>query len=367
MIAQSTKKMGVALAVLFSSAGIAWASCGGTEGLVNAAVGRLSSVIVAQLATTTTALVAADTLQAQQMVSSLRVITKQIQTSGEQYNNATIESEKSMANVSKDLADKELIDQIVLDFMSQGFEPCTQSAATKRLATAERSVYTSVPQRVRTEIEAGGGRYMPVAESLRARERAHQRLFCTQEEVEAGVCSSVGRIPGGDANAALIFSTDRGADMVAAKNAVINNIIGLPDEPLTPAAAATPEGQAYMMEKKKKDSFLSFAAYSLKSIQTENEQYKAEMDDRVGQFFGTDRAAAWARDQAGQSSRGVLIDMLKIQGLTLKVRERRIRQNLRTEANLAALLELENQQTNGEQTQNAVKQINAINASQKVR
>lgn len=361
------KKAIVAFVVMATSASVAFAACGGTEALVNIASGKMAASLVAKITAQAATVVAADNLQTQQMISALRVIAKQVEASNSQFVNSSIEGEKAMASVHKDLTDKELIDKMVVDFVSQGYDPCAQSAATKKLALAEQAMHTSVPERVRGEVEAGGGKYAPIADVLRNREKQHQSLFCTQEEVEAGACSSVGKVPGGDTNAALIFSASKAPEMVAAKNAVINNIIGLPDNPMSPAVAATPEGQAYIMEKKKKDSFLGFASHSLKSIQAENEVYKTEMDDRVGQFFGTDRAALWAKDQAGQAPRGVLVDLLKIQGLNLKVRERRIRQNMRIEANMAALLELENQQINGAVTQSAARQVGAIDAAKKVK
>lgn len=362
-----SKKAAAAAAILMVSSGVAIAACGGTEVLIVAALGTMSTSLVASVGAAGGSIVANDEMQTERIISAMKVMTKQTQTSGEQYVSAAIEAEKSMASVNKDLADKELMDKVLLDFSSQGYDPCGQSAATKQLAVAEQRTQSSIIQRVRTEIEAGGGRYANVSAALQARDKQHQNLFCTQDEVDAGMCSSVGKVPGGDSNAALIFATDTSADVVAAKNAVINNIIGLPDSPLSPSAAATPEGQSYMMEKKRKDSFLAFAAYSLKSIQTENEQYRKQMDDRIGQFFGTDRATAWAKDQAGQSARGVLVDLLKIQGLQLKVREQRIKQNLRTEANVAALLELERQQTYGTQAQAASNQVNGANAADKVK
>lgn len=361
------KKSAVTFTVLLTAAGIAFASCGGTEALVVASVAQMAGKVVESIGEKTAQILQADEEQTEKIVSSLKVLAKQIESSANKNGAVMVQAEQASAAVARQIADKELIDKVVVDFMSQGFDPCGQSAATKKLALAERSVRASIPERIKNEIDAGGGKYQSVAETLTQREKQHQALFCTQDEVDSGVCSKLGKVPGGDTNASLLFSSDKSAEMVAAKNAVINNIIGLPDNPLPSDMVHTPVGYAYVMEKKKKDAFLAFSVHSLKSIQAENEEFKQVMDDRVGQYFGTPKATEWAKSQAAQAERGIIVDLLKIQGLALKIRERKIRENLRTEANLAALIELDNQRINGALTQNAAAQVQSSNAAAKVR
>lgn len=351
------KKAAVGVAILVATGTAAWASCGGTEGLVSASAASLAASASASLASAAAKLIALDEVQTEAIVSSIRVLAKQVEGSGEKLASATVGAEQSAAAVAKDLAEKEMIDKIVLDYTSQGYDPCGQSAATKKLAMTEAQVSASIPELVRSEVEGGGGKFASPSEALRAREERHQSLFCTQAEVDSGACSRLGKIPGGDTNAALLFGTDTSTEARAAKNALINQIIGLPDAPVRPEAANTPEASAYLLEKKKKDAFLAFPAYSLKTIQAENENFKAVMDDRVGQYFGTAKAADWAKSQTSQAQRGLLVDLVKIQGLNLKLAERRLRQNMRIEANLAAMLELENQVRNGAQTEQYAKQV----------
>jgi hypothetical protein len=341
---QRLKKTAVALALLGVSATVAWASCGETADLVNADAGIRAKDATASLAAAATQLISIDNTETSVILSALKILSKQIDSSTEKTAATTVSAELSMAAVAKEIADKEMIDKIVLDYTSQGFDPCAQSAATRRMANAEVEAAASVPGRIGREVEAGGGRLASAADALRTREERHQALFCTQAEVDSGACSSVGKIPGGDTNAALLFNSDTSKDMVAAKNAVINNIVGLPDSPVSREAANTPEAMTYLMEKKRKDAFLAWPIYSLKTIQTENETFRPAMDARVGQYFGTQQAMEWAKSQASQAPRGLLVDLVKIQGLSLKLAERRLKQNMRLEANLAAMLELENQQ-----------------------
>lgn len=345
------KKAAVAAAMIATSGGVAWASCGGTEALVYAGTQILVSVVTAKITAMTAAVTALDNTQTEALVSSLRVATKQIQASGEKLSITGLKSEEAEAAVRKEIADKELVDKVVVDFTSQGFDPCKLSESTKRVSILESQAKNAVPMLIKKEVEAGGGKYASHDAVISAREERHQSLFCSEAEVAAGACKQLGKIPGGDSNAALLFSTDASSDTRAAKNAVINNIIGVPDNPVPKDVANTPEAVSYLLEKKKKDSFLAFATYSLKTIQSENETFKGAMDERVGQYFGTSRATEWAKSQQSQAPRGLMVDVVKIQGMNLKLAERRLNQRLRMEANLAALLELENQAQAAAQTQ----------------
>lgn len=360
MMKAKLRKVVVALGFLGASGTVAWASCGGTEALVNLSAGTTAATTTASLASAASTLIAIDTAEASVIVSALKILSKQIDSSTEKMAATTVSAEQSMAAVAKEIADKEMIDKIVVDYTSQGFSPCDQSEATRRMAQTEAAVVASIPRRISAEVEAGGGKFASAADALRMREERHQSLFCTQAEVDSGACSSVGKIPGGDTNAALLFSSDTSQDVVAAKNAVINQITGLPDNPISRDAANTPEGVAYLMEKKRKDAFLAWPIYSLKTIQAENEAFKQVMDARVGQYFGTPQAMEWAKSQASQAPRGLLVDLVKIQGVSLKIAERRLKQNMRMEANLAAMLELENQSINGALTQRTGAQAGSV-------
>lgn len=351
------KKLAISIAILGATGTAAWASCGGTEGMVSASASSLAASISTEIATATATLVSMDEVQTQAIISSIKVLAKQVEASGEKVASTTVGAELSAAAVAKDIAEKEMVDKIVVDYTSQGFDPCAQSAATQKLAQTESEVIARVPGLVRSEVEGGGGKFGSPAEALRTREERHQALFCTQAEVDAGACSKLGKIPGGDGNAALLFSTNSSDEAREAKNALINQVIGLPDAPVRPEVAGTPESAAYLLEKKQKDAILAFPAYSLKTIQAENENFKPVMDERIGQYFGTSKAVDWARSQTSQAPRGILVDLVKIQGINLKLAERRLHQNMRIEANLAMLLELENRTRNGAQTEQLARQV----------
>ncbi|MBK5051740.1 hypothetical protein IQ289_25500 [Burkholderia sp. R-70006] len=347
-------------------AGVAWASCGGTEALVTSAASSLSGALAAQVGSAGAQLTAFDEQQTQRLLGAIKVLTEQVSVSAQGSDRSVLQAEQAAASVEVDRANKKMIDKTIEDYSSQGYNPCAQLTATTAMANAEASARASVPVRIQSEIQAGGGKYADPGATLRQREQLHRSLFCTQADVDAGTCSSLGAIPGGDSNASLIFSTDTSANALAAKNAAINNIIGLPDAPLPASMANTAEGAAYVMAKKEKDGFLAFPAYSLKSIQADAEGFDSFISERVGQYFGTAAAQSWAQDQASESERGILVDIVRIQGLKLKLGERQLRQDLRKEANDAALLLVENNQINGAKTDAAAARALASQATLKV-
>ena len=330
-----------ASAMLCVSAGIAWASCGETAGLVKFSLAETVANLATSFAESAKKLISFDQFRTEQMLSSIRLATAQVSVSNEKVAGTIIKSHEAAASVAKEIADKELLDKVVLDYTSQGFDPCVQSSLTQRLAQAESDVRALVSRRISEDVDLSPGKMAAKSAILQLRENRHQEMFCTQTEVDAGICAKLGKVPGGDVNAALLFSDSKTEEAVAAKNATINNIVGLPAAPIPKEVANTPEGQSYLLATKERDAYLAWSVYSLKNIQTENEQYKKVMDERVGQYFGGDRAMDWAKSLSSQAKRGVLIDLVKIQGLDLKATERRIRQNMRIEANLAALLALQ--------------------------
>jgi len=360
------KKKALAVSMLLMGAGAAWASCGGTEPLVTMAAASLASTVVGKLAAATSSLVSLDTQQTNAFLSSLRIATEQVQMSGDKTSASNLETAQSVAAFDKELSDKKLVDKVMIDYMSQGYQPCLQSTATTKMALAEQQAKASVPGRIAAEVDAGGGRYASVAATVKAREEQHKSLFCTQDEVTAGACSSLGKIPGGDMNAALLYSSDTDTTTVAAKNAVINGILGLPDEVIPASAAGTPEAAAYVLAKKQKDAFLAWPTYSLKSIQADAEVFNGPMNDRVSMFFGSPQATQWAAAQASQATRGILVDLVKMKGLSLKLSERQLNQSLRMEANVASLLELERSQMYDHSLNAAQSQMNTEQMQGKV-
>lgn len=343
------KKFIVAGAGLTLSASLAWASCGGTEGIVVGQVQGLVQLIAQKMLDGTLAVIQNSILSTDRTVSAIKVVVRQESASSEKKIMAVRGAGEAFATTYSAQRASEQVYDIYNRYRSQGFDPCGTSKLTKDMKLAEIKAGASAVARISTEIDAAPGRYGDPAQTLAARLSEHKSLFCTEAEVAAGVCSSPGVLPGGSSNAALLFQ-DAAANSVEskAKNAFINSLFGLP----TPAnqwagREQTPEAQAAMADKHRKDAINSIAMFSMKTIQSDHEIDPATgksaaglLRERVGLYFGTDKSAQWAQSLAAQEQRGVLVDLVKMEGVALKLSERRIMQNARLEGNLAGLLAL---------------------------
>lgn len=358
------RKMGVA-ALTLAASGVVWASCGGTEGLVANQAGMDAKDVMKTLVTTTKNIMTNDKKETDSIVSAIKANTTQVLSSIRGVMKRVQEAEEASAVVDSKISDQKLADKVYYDYNSQGYDPCGTKAKVESFAKAEKQALASVGDRVLKDVEAVG-KYGSVAASLKARAALHQELFCTQEEVAAGLCSAAGKLPGGDSNAALLFSTDKSDEAVAAKNAVINQMIGPPDEPIPSSVAKGAVADGYAMSKRKKDVYLSFAAYSLKSIQVENEEVRPLLETAVGDYYGTPRATEWAKTMAWNSERGVLVDLVKIQGLQLKMQERRLRALARIAAISALQTNLDVEQNQRPDVAMARAQLVASDARRKV-
>jgi len=183
----------------------------------------------------------------------------------------------------------------------------------------------------------------------------HRNKFCTSTEADAGLCS-VSTLPGGDTNAALLFEpADEQSLTTDARTAYIQHIMGPPDQALDKIAGATPAGEAYMVQKNRKDSLMSVPAYSLAMIDaanTRSTEFGGKSPNevltlRVNQYFGGSEAEQWSGNLARQSQRGLLVEAAKMGGLEVWLHQKQYEQNQRLSANLAALVIASSDRLNG--------------------
>ena len=339
----------VAIVGLSFTASAAYAACGGTEGIVVGQTQTLVQTIAQKMLDGAVAVVKQSILSTDRTLSAMKVVVKQESASSEKKMLAMRGAGEALATTYSSQKASEQVYDIYNRYRSQGFDPCGTSTLTKQLKVQEVKAGQSAVQRVNTEVDAAPGRFADPAAVLQSRIAEHKQLFCTQQEKDAGLCSAVGQLPGGDSNGSLLFvDAQPTAVETKAKNAFINNLFGLP----APAAAYvgkenTPEAQAAMADKHRVDALNSIAMFSMKTIQADHEidpstgkSYAGVLKERVGMYFGSDASTKWAQSLAAQEQRGVLVDMVKMEGVALKLAQRRIMQNARIEGNMSGLLAL---------------------------
>jgi hypothetical protein len=348
------RKKGVAAGLgLAISASAAYASCGGTEAMVVLETETLVKIILDKMLDGASIVNQMSLLSTNRTLSAMKVVVKQHSSSSEKKMLALRGAGEGLATVYSSQKSSEQVYDIYNRYRSQGFDPCGTSALTKQIKALEVKSGAAASQRIASEIDAAPGRFADPAAVLQGRLQEHKQLFCTQQEKDAGVCSSVGALPGGDSNASLLFKDALPTAIeTKAKNAFINNLFGLPPAPNAYVGKEnTPEAQVAMSDRHRVDALNSVAMFSMKTIQSDHEidsttgkSLAGALKERVGMYFGTPVSQKWAQSLAAQEQRGVLVDMVKMEGIALKLAQRRITQNARIEGNLAGLVALSTEQ-----------------------
>lgn len=157
-------------------------------------------------------------------------------------------------------------------------------------------------------------------------------------------------LPGGSVNAALLFTpTTEGSKEQLARTMLRENIVGVDIQGLkTNAQIESPLGQKSFFDANRQSALLSPAAYSLayidaqntKTIERDGTKYSANelIDKTVGRYYGGSEAKEWQASMITQEPRGLLVEAARLGGLSVWLSNHSYQQNLRKEANLAAIL-----------------------------
>ena len=322
---------------------------GPAEAWTIAMISALTSAVVAQLAAFQALFMAQSQLRFEQLISAVAVATKQEGVSANQVVDATRNAGQTLVNAVRAQRVNDATVKAYLDYSpttGQGYDACGTIVRNRTLDKAFDDAPASARKLV-SQLDAAPGRLVDSrGQAMVNRLNTHREKFCTPSEASAGLCS-VGSVPGGDTNAGLLFSgVDADSDEALARKAFIQNVIGDPDEKITPDAGKTPAGQAYLFEKNRKDSLLSIPAYSLAMIDANNtrsEEFQGKspnemMKLRVNQYFGGKEAQQWSSSMAAQTPRGLIVEATKMAGLEVWMRHKQYEQGQRLEANLAALV-----------------------------
>lgn len=296
--------------------------------------------------------------QSQRLTSSIAVMTKQKALSANQVAEATLNSNKMLAQGLNDISTAERIKKARFDYggeFGQGYNPCKIMAGRNLIATRTADLSSELTKRVRTEIISGSGKYASVTDAQNSFINTH-KTYCTADEVASGMCESEGAMPGADTTVSTLFNpVMEGTQEYDAKNAFINNIAGMPDQPIPLAAAKSVDAQSYILEKNRRDALVSPALAALKDIQIDTSGVEGTetgkeipmsqlMDNEVKRYSGnSDDYTAWTKSLASQNERGVLVEVLKVKSLELAQKARIYKQYETIEAQLASITALQAQ------------------------
>lgn len=293
--------------------------------------------------------------QSERLTSAIAVLTKQKAVAANQISDGVRNSNQQVALGLNALAQAERVKAARFDYggeFGQGYSPCYVFQGRLNIARSEGDLAGGAASAVRTEVKAAPGRFSSPVQAQREMLEEHNRLFCTHEQAQSGLCQREGTLPGASLNVATLFkasATDE--DLTRAKTAFINNVAGLPDGEVPTRGAASEVAASYQLAKLQKDAVRSSALASLKQIQLESTgsahddhgtdelpvsmQYSNEVKRYAG---NTPEYTSWSRVMSAQNDRGVLVELLKIKALDLSLQERQYRQWERMEAQLASVV-----------------------------
>jgi hypothetical protein len=288
-----------------------------------------------------------------QVVSAVAVLTKQKALAANQIADAMRVSHQQVATSLQAMAVNDRVKKAQMKYSAefgQGYDPCKVLSTRTNIMTRMEDMRDERTGRVATEVRAASGKFAKPTEAQKDAIEEN-KPFCTQDQVDSGLCERVGQYQGASANAGTLFApAAEGEDLYAAKVAFVNNIIGLPDGEISPDVGKTPLGAEYMMAKAKKDARLSVATTILKQIQLEHSSVTGahtgqdlplaeHFDNEVKRYSGdSDDYLDWSTSLAAQDQRGVLVEILKVKALDLALQHRQYEQVSQMEAALASLV-----------------------------
>lgn len=291
--------------------------------------------------------------QSERLTSAIAVLTKQKAVSANQISDGIRNTNQNIAVGLNALSQADRVKKARFEFggdFGQGYSPCYVFQARIGISRAESDMAGATAHALRTEVQAAPGRFANPVSAQKEILDQHNKLFCTKDQAESGLCAAEGDLPGASLNVASLFkATAEEEDLTEAKRAFINNMAGLPDGEVPRGGGSTQVAASYQLAKIQKDAVRSAALASLKQIQIEttsgepgehgagdlplSKQYENETKRYAG---NSEEYKTWSRVMAAQNDRGVLVELLKIKALDLSMQERQFRQWERMEAQLAS-------------------------------
>lgn len=294
-------------------------------------------------------------LNLQRVQSSLRVLTKQIEVTSNKQAAVEIGAKQASANLMAAMSEHKAVFTTMMEFnpvSGQGFDPCGELKRSQNVAVAMGEASSDMREKVLRELDTAPGRFIQDRSAAISQRLKDTKLFCTADEVKAGVCTTKSALAGKDVDASHFFTSFHNqSEEGAAKSALLNNLYGVPYQAPPKEAANSVAGQSFFDAKRYEDAVRSVSQASMKAIQswTESRGSGSNISDsvldslskKVGTYAGGENYQAWEADKVRQSERGLLVDYAKMKAAELYMLNAEYQQTERIGANFATLLALQ--------------------------
>ncbi len=280
----------------------------------------------------------------ERMISAVAVATKQEALNGTQISQAMVDhSSLLMQSVQQGQTQADVV-EAMLNYspnMGQGMDVCQALSERQKLTQALQQEEQARLQELNTlPIDNKMGQVVENVDTALAQRLANQQKdFCSEQDAKATGCKP-SKYADLDTNPTMLFtSVEKGSMEDKARLAYIQHILGAPDGPPTHKDGVAL--QQAMLDKIEKDAFLSIPLNSLQTIRARHTKERGQ--DSIAEQLAkqTDQYLknnTWAIGLSTQTKRGLLVETLKMQGLHSWMRTHMYEDQLRQEANLAALL-----------------------------
>lgn len=314
---------------------------------------RVMGVFNAQMTAMDVAVAAAYGFEQEQISSAMRVFVKQMSVSANMVAENTVKVAQTEAAVEQARIQKERIIETNerLGPQGQGHKVCTVLAERQEVAKVATTNTKNIPGMVSETVHAAPGAYGNPHQTQMAMNQNHAMKYCTPAQAASGFCSASTDQAGWDVQTSTLFTpTTVDSSVHDAQNALINNMVGLPDAPVPEAFKGSPAASNYLALKQKKDAIISPAINSLKAIQaeytglptTESTSKVSPMraiEDQVKRYLGSgEEYKSWNQTLVSGSESGIMKELLQVQALDLYLQARQYKQYEREELLLAGIV-----------------------------
>lgn len=310
-------------------------------------------VMNSALATVDAQLTALMKFNNERVLSALSVLTKQKAIGGNIVADTERKATQQVANGLKVLSAFKQIRDARLEYgpeFGQGYNPCKISRERTELTVQGGDASNRVNELVK-KVSAAPGKYASDLSNSKQQLLRDISNYCTQSHVESGLCTAVGKNPGLALNASIMFTSDGvGSEYDLARTTFVNTVVGLPDAAVPKNQASSPAAQSYALLKQEKDALISPAITALANLQSNyssishgsehnNRPIMAQYSQQVTRYFGdSEENLKWNKVLTAQTSRGLLIEQVKMKALTLSLQAKQYREYEIMESQIAALL-----------------------------
>lgn len=294
------------------------------------------------------AILAQMTVAFQRLMSAVRVDVSQQSIDGQRISQAIRKSDEALASTLTQTDINRQITKAHADFGPDGqsVNACETAELMERVSSA-MSVYKTAAREYTTadRVASAPGSVVSPQDAIANAITRHRAKFCTASEARAGLCPSAGTEPGADVNVTSILSASASEE---AKDAFVNNLVGLPLPKPTPEESSTPAGSLMMIDAMRGEAIRSPALVSVAAVRAMNASgggadsddasVNASLDALMEVYGGGSGYDDWYTELGTKNERGLMQELNKLRSISIKLRTFRSESNARVAATMAAIL-----------------------------